>query len=120
MERRLLDVEPLREMQDGRRADDHCRKPPRTALAAREAAREPDQPEPEREHERPRRAGDARRQNPVDEVQATGHLGRQRGRDRERAREGGTPGKQEGRRGAAHPDTVPSVRPGRLPLPGRL
>ena len=113
---RLLEVEALREVGDGGGRDDHDGEVPRAALAAGEAAREPDHPEPEGKRECPGGRRDARRQHAVHEAHAVGRLGRQRRDDRDEAGSDCEPGKEDGRRGAAHPRRVAALPVGGLPL----
>ena len=106
VDRRLLDVEALREVRDRRGDHERDRELPGAALAAGEPAREPDHPEPERERERPGGVGHAGRQDAVDEAQAVGRFGRQRGDDRDEAGDRREPGEQRlgvaGRRTSTH------------------
>ena len=63
------------------------------------------------EHEGAGGTGDAGRQHALDEVDPVRHLRRQRGDDRDAAGQGGEPGKEDGRRWAAHATTVaPRIR----------
>ena len=75
---RLFEVEALCEVSDGGGGDHGEREVPGALLAAREAAREPDQAEAEREREGARGVGHAGWQHAADEVEAIGRLRRQR------------------------------------------
>ena len=111
--RRLLEVEALRQMGGGRRRDHDDREHPGAALAPREAAREPDRPHPERQHERPRRGVNAGRQHALHELDPIGHLRGQRGDDRQEARTGCQPREQSRSRRTAHV-AHGSLDPGRM------
>ena len=100
--RRLLDVEALREVRDRGRDHQHDRELPGAALAPREPARRA-RPEPSPNASTSVRARrDARRQDAADEVDAVGHLRRQRRDDRDQAGDGWRPGEQSGGRRATH------------------
>ena len=74
-DRRLLEVEALREMRDGGCDHDHDAELPRAAAAMGERAREPDERDPERERA-DARSGDApRREHAADDLEAVAHLG---------------------------------------------
>ena len=93
-DRRLLEVEALREMRDGGGDDDRDRELPGAPPAPRERAREPDQADPEGDREDSRRLGPARRQDALHDVEAVRHLRRQRRDEPDHADERGRPGEK--------------------------
>ena len=84
-DRRLLEVEALREVRRGRRDDDDDCELPGAPAALRERAREPDQPERAGDREDARGLRPARRQHAAHELDAVRHLRRQRRDDPDHA-----------------------------------
>src|SRR5581483_4268337 len=93
-DRRFLEVEPLGEVSGGGGDDDRNRELPGTPAALCERAREPDQPDPEGDGEYARGLRPAGRKDALDELDAVGHLRRERGDDSDRADSRRAPGKQ--------------------------
>jgi hypothetical protein len=91
---RLLEVEALREMRDGRGEDDRDRELPGPPPALRERPGEPHQPDAEGDREDPRGLGPARRQHAAHELDPVGHLRGQRRDDADHADERGSPREQ--------------------------
>ena len=92
--RRLLEVEPLREVGDRGRYDHGDREPPGTSPALRERPREEEQAEPERDREHSRDLGPAGRQDSLDDLDAVHHLRRQCRDKADRTNERGSPGEK--------------------------
>jgi hypothetical protein len=91
-DRRLLDVEALREVRDRGSNDDTERELPRAPSPLGERARQPDQAEPACDGQDAGGFRPARREDSLDDLDSIGHLRRQRRDEPDHADEGGSPG----------------------------
>ncbi len=121
-DRRLLEVEALRQMRDGRGHDDRDRELPGAPPALGERPREPDQADREGDRENARRLRPAGRQDAAGDPEPVGHLRRQRRDDPDHADGGCGPGEKPFGAGRAqdHAARVQRVHEGigREPRPG--
>ncbi len=90
-DQRLFEVEALGEMGHRGRDDESHGQLPGAALAPGQAAREPEQPEAERERERPRDSGHPLGENAPDDPAPVGHLRGRRRDDGDETDERGRP-----------------------------
>ena len=93
-DRRLLEVETLREVRGGRGDDDRHRELPGTPPAPRERAREPDQADPEGDGEDARGLRPPGGRTPPTIWRRSRHLRRQRRDDADHAHDRGAPGQK--------------------------